>query len=446
MRTCVARFATSWIPVGESAWQFKAGDLGPESCKTELRGATAALEILRRGGRYRLVLGKSITPQQVDERRQALEATADELSIERFADQFEVLNGDRLARWAEEFPAVASSPIIRGMGIIGQTFEEWSNSVVHRTAWVPSPSRTSQIEALRNAIQSGDELGIHVEGVSGLGKTRLVMEALRGQDNQALVVYIPSEDQFEPVVLSLLHQQGRAAVVVVDECDAKRHDVFAAMLQRGTRIRLVTISQPTTSSTRAPVLPVDAFDDDALTTLLLATEPGLWPEAARVIVEVASGNIDLALKCAKGIIAKQTGSARQLITPDDIRAFIADELPSGTLFLASCALGLLNRVGFDGDLAGELVTLSTGLSVPEADLRAAAAQMGESGLLRAHGRYRSVEPHPVAIHLASRGWTEFGSRILTGLLPLLSEDQTERLFSRATEIGDRALPAPWLTR
>ncbi|WP_157002154.1 hypothetical protein [Agromyces laixinhei] len=431
---------TNWIPGGESAWQFKAGDLGPESCKAELRGATAALAILEKGGTYRLVLGKSITPEQATERREALEAVATERGITRFDGQFEVLNGDSLARWIEEFPAVASSPTIRGLGIIGQTFDEWSNSIVHQTAWVPSEARSRQIEALVDAIGAGDELGVHVEGVSGLGKTRLVMEALRSHDNRALVVYVPSEDQFEPASLSRLHQQGRAAVVVIDECDAKRHDVYSAMLQTGTRIRLVTISEPSTATTRAPVLLIEPFDDDALADLLLANEPGLWPEAARVIVEVASGNIDYALKCAKALIAQQSGSARQLVSPEDIRQFVVRELPGGALFLASCVLALFSRVGFDAELAPELATLADGLAVPETDLRAAAALLRDSGLLTAQGRYRSVGPHPVAIYLASRGWSEFGSRIVTGLLPLLSEDQTERLFARATEVGDRALP------
>ena len=46
-----------FVPAGESAWQFKRGDLQPAKCRTEIAGAAAALEILRNGGKYRLVLG-----------------------------------------------------------------------------------------------------------------------------------------------------------------------------------------------------------------------------------------------------------------------------------------------------------------------------------------------------------------------------------------------------
>ncbi|WP_286932958.1 hypothetical protein [Microbacterium sp.] len=432
--------ATVWVPLGQSAWQFKAGDLAPAACKTELLGATAALEVLKNGGSYRLALGRSLTPAKIAKRKAALEDAARSVGITVDAGTIEVLNADHLARWAEVYPAVAISPLIRGIGIIGQTFDEWSASVSHKTTWVASEARDKQIESLQEAIQSGDESGVHVEGVSGLGKTRLVMEALRGQPNQGLVIYVPSEDQFTPAVLSQLQTQGRSAVIIIDECDAKRHDIFAAMLQTGTKIRLVTVSEPSQRAARAATLQITAFEDAPLTELLQKNVPTLWPEATRVIVEVSAGNIDYALKCAKALVAQRPGTARQLIDPNDIRQFIVDELPGGTLFLASSALALFSRIGFDAELASELSILGEGLGVPEPDLRAAAADLASHGLLTTQGRYRSVGPHPVAIYLASNGWTEFGSRIVTDLLPKLSEDLTERLFRRAAEIGDSTLP------
>lgn len=55
--------STSWLPAGDSVWQFKAGDLPPAACEMELRGATAAVAILKAGGSYRLVLGKVTRPE-----------------------------------------------------------------------------------------------------------------------------------------------------------------------------------------------------------------------------------------------------------------------------------------------------------------------------------------------------------------------------------------------
>jgi len=404
-----------------------------------LRGASAALAVLAGGGSYRLVLGKSLTPEQMTDRREALEAVIRDLGIPDRPGQVEVLNGDSLARWAEEFPALASSPVIRGVNVIGQTFDEWSNSAMHRAGWIGSGVRDQEILDLRGEIEAGDDLGVRVEGGSGFGKTRLVMEALRGHIAEVLVVYVPSEDQFDPAILSRLHRQGRAAVVVIDECDARRHDTFAGMLQAGTRIRLITIGERSGHTSRAPMIEIAPIEEQPLTQLLLTSEPGLWHEAARVIVEMVDGDIDYALKCAKAVVAHRWISARELITPDDVRRFVADKLPRGALFLASCALALFSRIGFDADLSEELTTVARGLELPLSDLMAAAAELSESGLLGRQGRYRSVGPSAVAVYLAAQGWTSFGTRIVTDLLPLLDDEQVERLFSRASQIGDRSL-------
>ncbi|WBM79891.1 hypothetical protein KIV56_17245 [Cryobacterium breve] len=430
---------TTWIPEGESAWQFKAGDAGPQTSASELRLASAALAILTAGGSYRLVLGKSIAPEQITDRREALEAVLKDCAIAARPGQIEVLNGDALARWAEEFPALASSPLIRGMHIIGQTFDEWSNSAMHCSAWIGSEVRDQEIVDLRREIDEGDDLGVRVEGGSGFGKSRIVMEALRDQVNEVLVVYVPSEDQFDPAILSRLHRQGRAAVMVIDECDARRHDTFAGMLQTGTKIRLVTIGERSTRTARAPMIEITPIEENTLSQILLTSEPGLWHEAARVIVDMVDGDIDYALKCARAVVAHRSTNARELITPDEVRRFVADRLPRGALFLASCALALFSRIGFEGELEEELHTVATGLEVPAADLFSAAAELSATGLLTTQGRYRSVGPNAVAIYLASQGWSLFRSRILTGLMPLLNENQVERLFSRAAQIGDRTL-------
>jgi hypothetical protein len=63
---------TDWVPTGDSAWQFKAGTLGPEGCASELADATFAHEILRHGGTYRLVLGKGLEAQPIEDREAKL--------------------------------------------------------------------------------------------------------------------------------------------------------------------------------------------------------------------------------------------------------------------------------------------------------------------------------------------------------------------------------------
>lgn len=434
---------TSWLPAGDSAWQFKAGDLPPGACKTELLGASKAIDILRSGGSYRLVLGASLTAAKMAARRAKLLEAAQELGIDDAASRIEVLAADTLARWIEEFPSLAVSPLLRNTGVIGQTFEEWSRSIRHTTLWVSSPERDAQIATLRSAIVGGAQLDIHLDGVSGLGKTRLVLEALRGESYEPIVLYSAAADSFPVTALTQLQSQRRSAVVVIDECDRKQHEIYAQVLTTGTAIRLVTIGEPGGFSTRTPMISLNGFGDEAMGKMLQWNRPSLTPEAQRVVVQIAAGNIDYALKLAQLAIEGISTSAGKLVTEDDLRAFFTAQLPDGPLYLASCALAMFSRFGFDGETSAELDLIAKGLGLSADDLRSAAQELQRRGLMSKQGRYRSVGPHPVAIYLAARGWEEYGHRVVADLLPTLGPELTERLFKRAAEVGefDAASPA-----
>lgn len=304
------------------------------------------------------------------------------------------------------------------------------------TTWAPSASRDREIAALRHVIEDPNgQADVHVDGFSGLGKTRLVMEALRGRPYEPLVVYVSAADQFQSFRLNDLQAQARTAVIVVDECDAKSHDVYASALSVDTRLRLITIGEPCGRSTRSPMIFVRGLEDDSIRELLRANHPGLWPEAIRVITDVAAGNVDYALKASRVVVEQQATGARQLVTAGDVQAFIARELPDGALFLGCCALALFSRIGFDGDVSRELASIADGLELDVTDLRAAAVALDRRGLLTRQGRYRSVGPHPIALYLAGRGWSEFQDQIVRTLLPTLGPELAERLLRRATELG-----------
>lgn len=132
---------TRYIPAGDSAWQFKRGDLTPSKCKTELAGATAALDILRAGGKYRLVLGADINHPKVIKRRKALREEALRVGIELEDDSIEVLTASDLAEWAERHPSLAVSQLIGGIRGPVEDFYEWARSSGAETKWVESPER-----------------------------------------------------------------------------------------------------------------------------------------------------------------------------------------------------------------------------------------------------------------------------------------------------------------
>lgn len=431
---------TSWIPKGETAWQFKAGDLSPGKCKTELEGASFALDVLRSGGKYRLVLGKSHPSSKIKDRLDKLTEAAVGKGVVLNDDSIKVLTADSLARWTEENPSLAISPLLPGVSIsnIAVPFGGWAQSQKHASIWVPSAERDDKIAQIRGLMNGSEALDVHVEGVSGLGKSRLVMEAVRAQPFESLVVFIQSADFAVGSMINHLASKGRTAIVIVDECGRRQHESYAERLQIGSKIRLITMGEPDLDMrvTSSPVIEPEKLDEEAMKRVLQTNASNLWPEAVRVIVENVNGNVKYALVSAQAITRNPNLSAATLITAGHIRTYITDALPSGALFLACSVLALFTRVGFDSDVAPQLELISAPFGLTAAQLVEASRALDQQGLLTKQGRFRSVSPHPLAVYLATRAWKEFGDTIVNELLPKLPDDLAQKLFIRAADIGD----------
>ncbi|MGX7681717.1 hypothetical protein ACSMXN_22780 [Jatrophihabitans sp. DSM 45814] len=427
------------IPAGESAWQFKRGDLAPAKSKQELRGATQAQEVLRSGGRYRLVLGADLNDLKVRNRRKALLEEANALGIALASDDaIEVLTASDLAEWIELHPSLAVSNLLGGVRGAVEDFDEWSGSDGAATQYVESDARKRTVKVIQDFVVGSESCAMRVEGVSGLGKSRIVLEALRGEPYEAIVIYIREADKFPASLIRYLTGEGRTAILVVDECDARTHKNLAAAMPQGSRSRLITIGElePSRSEGRPTALP--PMESHTLAEVVRLNRPAIGPESASFVAEIADGNVRLALVLADAVAQSPDVIAARLINIDLIKAYVTESLPIGTDFMASAALALLTRVGVADDVAGELSLLADGLGLPLVQLRAALRTLTELGLLSRKGRYRSVTPQPLAVYLATRAWEDFGDQIVDDLMPTLQAPLLALLVERAAEIGPSA--------
>jgi hypothetical protein len=428
--------STAWIPAGVSAWQFKAGDLRPAQCRTELRGAAFALEILRGGGQYRLVIGASLTPAKLEKRHAALLEEAATLGLEIDGELIKILHADSLASWAESFPALAAWPALGGYGPGTLTFEGWAASNQHTAAFVQSEERTTIQDSIRGLVTDSGTVDLRITGVSGLGKTRLVLETFRASGLERLIVYLKADATPHTVLMHLM-SQGRTAIVVVDESTRDQHKSLAELIPSGSALRLITIGEPDSQAgLLAPVFTLQSLAGEAMDTVILRNQPSLGTELRRVIVETAGGNVGYALFLARRIAENPDIRTAGLVTPDAIRQFVSQSLPTGSGFLASSVLALFSRIGYDGERASELDLVAATFGFTTNELRTAARGLAEAGLLSSHGRYRAVAPHPMAVFLAAAAWEEYGDQIVRDLLPKLDSNMSARLFRRAADIGE----------
>lgn len=424
---------SEWFPDGDSAWQFKRANLSPKECREELKNAAWARELITEGAKYRLVLGVALTSRTLASRRTALVKEAEELGLSVAEGTFDVLDANALARWASAYPSLAVSPILRGSGQIARDFESWADSNRHQSPWVAA-DRDELMSSLRNELLSAGPFDVRISGVSGVGKTRLVMETFRGHLLEPLVAYVPEAEKLGPELINHLLTQGRAAVLIVDECGARRHEKLAESIPAGSSVKLLSIGEPDSYATRGRQLRVENLSEEALDAILKESWPRLWPEARRFIATNSAGNVRTALIYGERISAEPEARVHELIQGAGISDLLTPLLGGGD-FLAAAVLATFRRIGWDGELSSELarVSDSTGISVER--LRNAGQILEAHGFLERHGRYRSVAPHPVAVFLAGRAWQELSDRLVEAL-PSLTEDLAYSFFERAADIGE----------
>jgi hypothetical protein len=328
-----------------------------------------------------------------------------------------VYDANKLARWASQFPSLAVSKLAGGPGPVAIDYQTWASGRTHDKQWIADEARDAAVHTIRSQVLSPGMVEVRVQGESGIGKTRLVLEALNDDTLRPLVAYVSDERSVGSELLTHLIEDGRVAILVVDECPAERHIKLVEKLTVDPAIRLVTIGDSGAAASRSPVLAVDAMPGAEREEFLEANYPQLGPEARRFISDHSHGNVRWMIVLAERVLGSAEAQAADLIARDDIQMFVQAILPEGRDFFCAAVLALLERVGWDRDMRLQLEVLARFARVSVDQMDSVGAQLEQQGLLARQGRYRAVGPHPLAVFLAAEAWRTEGERVVSELLP-----------------------------
>jgi hypothetical protein len=199
--------------------------------------------VLRRGRYTLLCTGHDLTPEQRNDSRQHIAALLKESGFEGYEELVEVLGASQLADFAERYPGTASllavDPIQEAW-----VLDEWQRDAHMTNEFEASEGQQVLIDRIRSGLL-GDTKHIRVLGEPGLGKTRIVLEAVRDPNIAPYVLYIPHGSQFgQTRLFRQLLKMGRdkPLVLVVDELpESELPDIWRHIKFRCGSLKFVSL-------------------------------------------------------------------------------------------------------------------------------------------------------------------------------------------------------------
>lgn len=422
-----------WLPRGLSIWQFKTDSSGqntqPHKLKQEAQKQRVKQALIA-GGSYRIAVGKTYNDEMLESRKEAVREALQEQGIP--SQRAKVLTADHLAQWASEHPAMMllacfSIPIGNLVPI-----EDWERDPAHSVQFVQNQALTEVTEAIRKFALSTDmPCHLRVEGRIGVGKTKLVLEALKDPAIRERAVYAFEPDTLPPEFWPWLrYHQNASVVVVVDDCDMSRAQDLAvqADLCEG-RVRLITIGTAhaqLAASSREYIF-LDFLDKDCIFKILENEFPAMSREQLGWMVRLASGYPGLALACAGALSRGAAADIGQITRVPDIVHWLSSLIPEETYRKAMQAASLLSRVGVDGEVRPQGEAVANFVGIAWEDFCDGVARGVDLGLVAKQGRYRYVTPDLLAAKLATEVWNARGQET-HGLLQSLPDYESKVAF------------------
>lgn len=227
--------------------------------------------VLEAGGNYVLLCNRPYTKNKIHAREESIRKSLGRAGICIEPERAQFRDSDQIAQWVNTHPSVAVWVLQQTQpGLVGpfRDWTHWAGRYEHENSpWVYDPRLAPFREKIR-AVAIEPRGVVRVVGLSGVGKSRLTLEALGATETEEsstprlsdLVLYAVESEvgttAIKNVVQSLADASMRA-VIVVDRCVRDTHKDLASMVRRsGSRLSLVTIDHE--------IPPGDKLSDDVL--------------------------------------------------------------------------------------------------------------------------------------------------------------------------------------
>ena len=252
---------TRFLPSRLCQFQLKARKISPSQASKEVCTSEGVIRpmirsILENGGHYIMLCTKHYNQQLIERRENAILNSLEKAGLVDMEDFVSFWGADEIAAWVNFHQAVALW--VReeaGLGTLGGfvTWKHWSGRSEHSVSWVEDPRLAELSKKLRGPVTKS-RTALQVVGLSGIGKSRLCLEALgrfeksdtSGLQVRDFVMYAELSKVDAKEIYSIVEKlaiSGARAVVVVDDCDPQTHTELGSIVSRtNSCLSLITIS------------------------------------------------------------------------------------------------------------------------------------------------------------------------------------------------------------
>jgi len=422
---------TSFLPGRLCQFQLKTGKIEPATAGREVLPKAEEVKsmvqsVLKGSGHYIVLSTNSYTRQQIEAREISIREALRSTGLEIDDTQVSLRDAGQLADWINTHPAVATWLLEKTTpGLLGpfQSWSHWAGCFEHDASpWVDDERLGELRRFLRDRVAIGQPRSMaRIVGLTGVGKSRLVLEALHStvtedaeQSFLSDLVLYAVEGEVNPQTLSTtfrkLADSGTRAIVVVDRCAPETRQMLTSMVMRETsQLSLVAIEDevpsgtPDDSTHLVPKAPAAVIEP-----LVGRVAPGLQSSDQRRLVRFAQGLPGIAIRIAQ---AWTTSTPLAHATEDNlVDAYVlGGGSPEPALLLKSAALlATFGMIGIEPGADAQLENIaSLGRNLSPDDLHVGLVRLAERGIARQQGRYISIEPGPITMRLTERQWKEW---------------------------------------
>ena len=428
---------TSFLPSRMCIFQVKAGKIAPGAAAREVVGRNGEVKPMVRsaledGGHYLLLCAHRYTYQQVHARKDRIREVIRDAGMPIDDNQVSFCDADWVASWVNRHPSVSAWVKPQAQrGTVGpfRSWSHWASRAEHHASpWADDERLANLREPIRHGASEPRRI-VRVVGPSGVGKSRLILQALGPSEGDEplgyfladLVLYADESEMGDCAingVVQTLAENCQRAVVVVDRCPPESHRILVGTVQRReSAVSLITIDDEIPPDLRNRTI-VELNEYETLVKVPEASSSVTEAIIHSVCPELPSEDFRRLAHFSRGfpkiahLVAQAWTSARPVAFATEehlVQAFVhGRRLPERTVLESARLLAVFRLVRMDEPGADQLEEVADcGNNLSPADLRSGANQLIDRGVARRRGRFVTLQPRPIALYLAERQWRDW---------------------------------------